>query len=323
MVPITDCASAARALVAELGDVVTRSVFSAAVGLLAARDSSAEPDDLLDAGAVGLTFFDRFHAAATRAGFEQREYESYERSYRAESGIDLRLLRDDVANIVAALCSTQESLDMLTRVAERIPDVWNVENVESMVDRIELVSRQGRSDLAALPVVPGVVDELARTVRIAVADKAFKIASLARETIGGLHAPEVEHLTRAAIGEYGPAGAVLARPWIDLVFRPVYLDVREEFDRACAQCAAAMTDSYAAATAVVSQLYPADDASGALLWERPTDSAPQEDGARETHVQAEPDAPEPASAEPVSGERPDTISTDASTGAELAGAGPL
>ena len=71
--------------------------------ILALRDSRVRPEEILDAGARGLQFFDRFHDLASRLGFEERMLTSYEDAYRAEAGIDFEALVRDASDMAAAV----------------------------------------------------------------------------------------------------------------------------------------------------------------------------------------------------------------------------
>ncbi|MDI9899442.1 hypothetical protein QM716_06205 [Rhodococcus sp. IEGM 1409] len=218
--------------------------------ILALRDSLVHPDEILDAGARGLQFFDRFHDLATRLGFEERVLTSYEDSYRAEAGIDFEPLARDVSDMAGAVDGSVAEIAMLTVLAENLPAVWNISGVDAVVDQAFAARRDARSDADSAPLLIALADELAQTVRRALADKAFKVASLDRATIGGLGAGEIDQLARIASSGRGSA------PWLDTVFRSAYLDARDEFDRACAQCASAVGDAFDAATQWVTDAFP-------------------------------------------------------------------
>ncbi|MQP35367.1 hypothetical protein GEO20_25830 [Rhodococcus erythropolis] len=218
--------------------------------ILALRDSHAHPDEILEAGASGLQFFGRFHDLATRLGFEERMLTSYEDAYRAEAGIDIAALTRDMSDMAAAVDGSVAEIAMLTVLAENLPAVWNVSGVDAVVDQVFAARREARSDADSAPLLITLADELARTVRTALADKAFKVASLDRATIGGLGAGEIDQLAHVASSGRGAA------PWLDTVFRSAYLDARDEFDRACAQCASAVGDAFDAATQWVTDAFP-------------------------------------------------------------------
>lgn len=218
--------------------------------ILALRDSRAHPDEILEAGASGLQFFGRFHDLATRLGFEERMLTSYEDAYRAEAGIDIAALTRDMSDMAAAVDGSVAEIAMLTVLAENLPAVWNVSGVDAVVDQVFAARREARSDADSAPLLITLADELARTVRTALADKAFKVASLDRATIGGLGAGEIDQLAHVASNDRGAA------PWLDTVFRSAYLDARDEFDRACAQCASAVGDAFDAATQWVTDAFP-------------------------------------------------------------------
>jgi hypothetical protein len=61
---------------------------------------------------------------------------------------------------------------------------------------------------------------------------------------------EIEQLTRAASSGCG------AEQWLETVFRSVYLDARDEFDRACTQCASAVGDAFDVATQWLTDAFP-------------------------------------------------------------------
>lgn len=218
--------------------------------ILALRDSLVHPDEILDAGARGLQFFGRFHDLATQLGFEERLLTSYEDSYRAEVGIDLEALTRDVSDLAGAVDGSVAEITMLTVLAENLPAVWNVSGVDVVVDQVFGARREARSDADSAPLLITLADEFARTVRTALADKAFKVASLDRATIGGLGVGEIEQLTRAASSGCG------AEQWLETVFRSVYLDARDEFDRACTQCASAVGDAFDVATQWLTDAFP-------------------------------------------------------------------
>ena len=218
--------------------------------ILGLRDSLVRPDEILDAGARGLQFFDRFHDLATRLGFEERVLTSYEDSYRAEAGIDFEPLARDVSDMAGAVDGSVAEIAMLTVLAENLPAVWNVSDVDAVVDQAFAARQEARSDADSAPLLIVLADELAQTVRRALADKAFKVASLDRATIGGLGAGEIDQLARVASSGRG------STPWLDTVFRSAYLEARDEFDRACAQCASAVGDAFDAATAWVTDAFP-------------------------------------------------------------------
>jgi hypothetical protein len=217
--------------------------------ILALRDSRVHPDEILDAGARGLQFFDRFHNLASRLGFEERMLTSYEDAYRAEAGIDFEALMRDASDMAAAVDGSVAEIAMLTTLAENLPAVWNVSGVGAVVDQAFAARREARSDADSAPLLITLADEFARTVRTALADKAFKVASLDRATIGGLGAGEIDQLTHVASTGRGAA------PWLDTVFRSAYLDTRDEFDRACAECASAVGHAFDAATQWVTDAF--------------------------------------------------------------------
>lgn len=217
--------------------------------ILALRDSRVRPDEILDAGARGLQFFDRFHDLASRLGFEERMLTSYEDAYRAEAGIDFEALMRDASDMAAAVDGSVAEIAMLTTLAENLPSVWNVSGVGAVVDHAFAARREARSDADSAPLLITLADEFARTVRTALADKAFKVASLDRATIGGLGAGEIDQLTHVASTGRGAA------PWLDTVFRSAYLDTRDEFDRACAECASAVGHAFDAATQWVTDAF--------------------------------------------------------------------
>ncbi|MFD6514362.1 hypothetical protein [Rhodococcus sp. NPDC060176] len=218
--------------------------------ILGLRDSLVRSDEILDAGARGLQFFDRFHDLATRLGFEERVLTSYEDSYRAEAGIDFEPLARDVSDMAGAVDGSVAEIAMLTVLAENLPAVWNVSDVDAVADQVFAARQEARSDADSAPLLIVLADELAQTVRRALADKAFKVASLDRAIIGGLGAGEIDQLVRVA----SRGGA--STPWLDIVFRSAYLEARDEFDRACAQCASAVGDAFDAATAWVTDAFP-------------------------------------------------------------------
>lgn len=218
--------------------------------ILALCDSLVRPDEILDAGARGLQFFDRFHDLATRLGFEERVLTSYEDSYRAEAGIDFAPLARDVSDMAGAVDGSVAEIAMLTVLAENLPAVWNVSGVDAFVDQVFAARQEARSDADSAPLLIVLADELAQTVRRALADKAFKVACLDRATIGGLGAGAIDQLARVASN--GRASA----PWLDTVFRSAYLEARDEFDRACAQCASAVGNAFDAATQWVTDAFP-------------------------------------------------------------------
>jgi hypothetical protein len=218
--------------------------------ILALRDSLVHPDEILDAGARGLQFFGRFHDLATQLGFEERLLSCYEDSYRAEVGIDLEALTRDVSDLAGAVDGSVAEITMLTVLAENLPAAWNVSGVDVVVDQVFGARREARSDADSAPLLITLADEFARTVRTALTDKAFKVASLDRATIGGLGVGEIEQLTRAASSGCG------AEQWLETVFRSVYLDARDEFDRACTQCASAVGDAFDVATQWLTDAFP-------------------------------------------------------------------
>ncbi len=103
--------------------------------ILALRDSRVRPEEILDAGARGLQFFDRFHNLASRLGFEERMLTSYEDAYRAEAGIDFEALVRDASDMAAAVDGSVAEIAMLTTLAENLPAVWNVSGVGAVVDQ--------------------------------------------------------------------------------------------------------------------------------------------------------------------------------------------
>ncbi|MEA1796954.1 hypothetical protein [Rhodococcus qingshengii] len=218
--------------------------------ILALRNSLVHPDEILDAGARGLQFFGRFHDLAIQLGFEERLLTSYEDSYRAEVGIDLEALTRDVSDLAGAVDGSVAEITMLTVLAENLPAVWNVSGVDVVVDQVFEARREARSDADSAPLLITLADEFAKTVRMALADKAFKVASLDRATIGGLGAGEIDQLTHVVSSGHGSA------PWLETVFRSAYLDARDEFDSACAECARAVGDAFDAATQWVTDAFP-------------------------------------------------------------------
>lgn len=278
--------------------------------LIAQRDSLFNPDAILDGGAAGLAFFFRFHGAASRLGIECRPIGSYGETYRSESGIDLAALSADVSKMVAAAQISSRDSQMLTELSDSLPDVWNVVGAGDVSGRVRDVRQQAEADDESMSFVVSVADELAHIVRTALVDKAFKVASLDREIIGGVDAQgidqlvdvcwavdRVEAVAKAATWfapvsdmrfrsvQYGTpteqvetcrAAADIVQPWIDRVFVKVYLDTRDEFDRACAECRVALIDAFDIATGLATELFPVP--SGSAGGSRPVilqDSSPE------------------------------------------------
>ena len=130
--------------------------------ILALRDSRVRPDEILDAGARGLQFFDRFHDLASRLGFEERMLTSYEDAYRAEAGIDFEALMRDASDMAAAVDGSVAEIAMLTTLAENLPAVWNVSGVGAVVDQAFAARREARSDADSAPLLITLADEFAR-----------------------------------------------------------------------------------------------------------------------------------------------------------------
>ena len=266
-----------------------------AESIIAQRNSYSVPDDILDSGNVGLGFFERFHDVATRLGIETRPLGRYDEMYRAESGIDLPALHADVSTIAMAVeASTRDSGDFAV-LADSLSEIWNVDGVDDVAGRVREEWRRAEVDVGAMPLLISVTDELARIVRTAVVDKAFKVASLNRELIGGLEAQHIDQLVDVSTRQGGvdavakaamwfaplsdgqfravqssapadqietcKAAADLAGHWIDQIFRPVYVDTRDEFDRACEQVRVALTDAFGVAAGIVSGLFPVESES--------------------------------------------------------------
>ncbi|RZL22559.1 MAG: hypothetical protein EOP31_23980 [Rhodococcus sp. (in: high G+C Gram-positive bacteria)] len=267
----------------------------AAESIIAQRNSLSVPDEILDSGSVGLDFFERFHDAATRLGIEMRPLGSYDEMYRAESGIDLQALHADVLTMsLAAEASSRDSQDFAV-LSESLAEIWNVEAVDDVAGRVRDEQRRAEVDVEAMPLLISVADGLAGIVRTSVVDKAFKVASLNRETIGGIDAQRIDQLVDVSTQQGGVdavakaatwfaplsdeqfravryaapvdqietcrAAADLVRPWIDQIFRPVYVDTRDEFDRACEQARVALTDAFGVAAGIVSELFPVESES--------------------------------------------------------------
>ncbi|MFE4501427.1 hypothetical protein ACFRFQ_16335 [Rhodococcus sp. NPDC056743] len=271
------------------------SVADAAETIIAQRNSISIPDDILDAGSIGLDFFERFHDAASRLGIEMRPLDSYDEMYRAESGIDLPALNADVSTMSMAVeASSHDSRDFVV-LSDTFAEIWNVEGVDDVIGRVHDERRRAEVEVESVPLLISVADELARTVRTAVVDKAFKVASLDREMIGGLDAQHIDQLVDVST-QRGVVDAVekasqwfaplsdakfravryaaaldqietcrlaadLVGTWIDQIFRPVYVDTRDEFDGACEQARLALTDAFEIAADLVTELFPVESAS--------------------------------------------------------------
>ncbi|WP_260684226.1 hypothetical protein [Rhodococcus sp. KBS0724] len=285
------------------------SVTDAAEMIIAQRNSIFVPDDILDTGSVGLTFFERFHDAATRLGIEMRPLGSYDEMYRAESGIDLPALNADVSTMSMAVeASSHDSRDFAV-LSDSLEEIWNVEGVDDVAGRVHDERRRAEVEAESMPLLISVADELTGTVRTAVADKAFKVASLDREMIGGLDAQHIDQLVDVSMQQGGVdavakaaqwfaplsdgkfrtvryaaaldqietcrVAADLADNWIDQIFRPVYVDTRDEFDRACEQARLALTDAFEVAAGLVAELFPVEsESTDAGQFSVPPDTLP-------------------------------------------------
>ncbi|MCJ0905094.1 hypothetical protein [Rhodococcus sp. ARC_M6] len=262
--------------------------------VISQRNSFCDPEDVIESGAVGLSFFDRFHGAAARMGLDHRTRSSYDEMYRAESGIDLTALSNDISRMSAAMDVVSPDSRFCVTLSDSLADIWNVEGVDYVSAQVREEGRRAESDVESMPILISVSDEFSRIVRTALVDKAFKVSSLDRETVGGIDAKGVGQL--AAVCRDGGVDAVekaatwfvplsdmrfrgvrnahpftqvetsraavdLVRPWFDQVFRKVYLDTRDEFDRACEDCRLALTEAFGVVTAVATQLFPIESES--------------------------------------------------------------
>lgn len=281
-----------------------RSEMNVSESVIAQRNSFCDPEDVLESGAVGLSFFDRFHGAAAQMGLDHRTRSSYDAMYRAESGIDLTALSNDISRMSDAVDIVSSGSRFCVTLSNSLADIWNVEGVDDVSAQVRAEGRQADADVESMPILASVSEEFSRIVRTAVVDKAFKVSSLDRETVGGIDAKGVDQL--AAVCRDGGVDAVekaatwfaplsdrrfrgvrnahpfvqvetcraavdLVHPWFDRVFRKVYLDTREEFDRACEDCRVALTEAFGVATAVATQLFPIGSESGGEdSWSEPS-----------------------------------------------------
>lgn len=264
--------------------------LSASESIITQRDSFSIPSDILADGVVGLEFFGRFHRAASRLGIESRPLAGYGEMYQAESGIDLAALSADVANLAAAVDTSSNDIRLLAVLSDSLTDIWNVDGVDTVIASVRDERRRADADIESMPFVISVSEGLAQIVRTALVDKAFKVALLDRETIGGVDARGVDQLVDVCVRHDGieavaqaaawfaplsdarfrsvryaakleqveicRAAVDLVRPWIDRIFTPVYSDARDEFDNACKECGSALTDAFGAAADRIAELFP-------------------------------------------------------------------
>ncbi|MGC0365210.1 hypothetical protein ABH922_003194 [Rhodococcus sp. 27YEA15] len=227
-------------------------VSSAAEDILAQRHCPGDPDTVLEQGAGGLGFFRRFHEVASQLGIDDRSLESYDRAYRAESGVDLAAFALDVSDTAAAVRGSSVEYALAAACVESLPEVWDVTGVDAVVRQVRNVQQESNFDVESTSLLVTVSEDLSRVVRTAVSDKAFKIASLDRHTVGGLDRPTIDQLLGGGSSVENPA----VRWWVDTMFRPVYVDARDEFDRACAECSEALTRAFDAAADLIEELFP-------------------------------------------------------------------
>ncbi|MDI9917925.1 hypothetical protein [Rhodococcus sp. IEGM 1379] len=281
-----------------------RSELNVPESVIAQRNSLCDPEDVLESGAVGLSFFDRFHGAAAQMGLDHRTRSCYDEMYRAESGIDLTALSNDISRMLAAVDIVSADSRFCVTLSDSLADIWNVEGVDYVSAQVREEGRRAEADVESMPILASASGEFSRIVRTALVDKAFKVSSLDRETVGGIDAKGIDQL--AAVCRDGGIDAVeeaatwfaplsdmrfrgvrnahpfaqvetcraavdLVHPWFDRVFRKVYLDTRDEFDRACEDCRAALTEAFGVVTGVATQLFPIESESvGEGSWSEPS-----------------------------------------------------
>ncbi|QNG19584.1 hypothetical protein G4H71_16945 [Rhodococcus triatomae] len=235
----------------------------------------AAVDEILDLGACGLEFFEKFLPIARTLGYTRPDEDLsswYHRRYDWERGMDLRALSGDVDRLERAMRAATAEFEGQRRAANTVRSAWTDDVGATAAERVGAQLGVQDSNLEQLDHLAEALAEVVRTLSTAVNAKALAVAALYAPTVQGYTPERIGQLARivqlastGAVGLLGgaidaastwfpmlagassvPAEEAVGRVqlWLAVNFRPEYERRREEFDAACASCREAVEEAY-------------------------------------------------------------------------------
>ncbi|MBF6133742.1 hypothetical protein IU501_12115 [Nocardia otitidiscaviarum] len=213
-------------------------------------------DEILDYGAVGLEYWERFLPLYERAfgalpGVGTRELQA---RYDEQRGLDLDKL-DAVRNALAdAVIGAERQWMAQLGVARRLPDIWAGRGGAAAREVVDGQQRRARGDLDIARAVVAAIDGVLEPLRQAVFTKAVRTVGLLERrgdgstavAIGGKSPGDVEAMLDAADDA--------ATDWLRTTFKPDVERKHDEFTAMCADIDHIVVDNYRTVTTAMAAL---------------------------------------------------------------------
>ncbi|WP_306360427.1 hypothetical protein [Nocardia sp. CC227C] len=213
-------------------------------------------DEILDYGAVGLEYWERFLPLYERAfgalpGVGERELQA---RYDEQRGLDLGKL-DAARNALAdAVIGAERQWMGQLGVARRLPDVWAGRGGAAAREVVDGQQRRARGDLDVAQAVVAVIDGVLDPLRQAVFTKAVRTMGLLERrggdgsavAIGGKSSGDIEAMLDTADDA--------ATAWLRETFKPDVERKHAEFTAMCADIDRIVVDNYRAITTAMAAL---------------------------------------------------------------------
>ncbi|WP_062575796.1 MULTISPECIES: hypothetical protein [unclassified Rhodococcus (in: high G+C Gram-positive bacteria)] len=243
-------------------------------------------EELLDAGAVGLRFFEVFVPLAVAGGATlPTSYPASCARYDEQRGLDADLLQSDADLVRAVAADARTQSGRHADAAVQLGNAWRGSGSDAALDLLGRQSTRSAADVDLLDAVASAMDTASAGLRSVVEDKSITTAHFWSPEVGGRDAALVAATVAGAGGHVdGATGTVgllsslfptlqdellgatsqgevqsrivepvaaQCRAWLDTVFVPAVTERIAAFEQMCTATDTAVTEIYAALTAAL------------------------------------------------------------------------
>ncbi|SUA76810.1 Uncharacterised protein [Nocardia otitidiscaviarum] len=213
-------------------------------------------DEILDYGAVGLEYWERFLPLYERAfgalpGFGTRELQA---RYDEQRGLDLGKL-DMARNALAdAVIGAERQWMAQLGVARRLPDIWAGRGGAAAREVVDGQQRRARGDLDIAQAVVAAIDGVLDPLRQAVFTKAVRTVGLLERRGEDSTAVAIDGRSPGDIEAMLDAADDAATEWLRTTFKPDVERKHAEFTAMCADVDHIVVDNFRTVTTAMAAL---------------------------------------------------------------------